>query len=155
MVMQARADQDFNTALLSALMREADALASRGIPKLSSQAQDLAPHMEQFVLVDCSPLAARLFLVHPDGSPHEYYREVGDELSEGLADLVAQFMTTGMNELSVSERRRVSRRLEQEGIGLAILIESDTGTVRGLAVTRGGGLTDSEELFRLVWPSPA
>ena len=153
--MEGTTDQDFSTALLTALMREARALASRGIGRLSSQAQDLAPRVQQFVLVDCSPLAAHLFLVHPDGSPQEYYREAGDELSEGFADLISQFITTGMNELSVSERQRVSRRLEQERINLAVLIESETATVRGLVIARGGELADSEELFRLVLSSPA
>lgn len=141
--------------MLGALMREAGALAGRGIERLSSQAKSLAPGLQQFVLVDCSPLAARLFLIHPDGSPHEYYRETGDQLSAEFAGLIGQFMTTGMNELSVSERQDVSRRLELEGIGLAVLIESETATVRGLAMVHGRGLAESEELFRLIWPSPA
>jgi hypothetical protein len=151
--MAVQPDQDFSTALLGALLREADALTARGIALLSSQVKAIATPHQRFVLVHCRPLAAHLFLVHPDGSPHEYYRETGDELPTSIADLVAQFITTGMNELSVSERQDVSRRLETEGIGLAVLIESDKATARGLAVPRSGGLVDSEELFRLVGPS--
>jgi hypothetical protein len=142
-------DQDFSTALLGALIREAGALAGRGVARLSSQAQALAAELPQFVLVDCRPLAAHLYLVHPDGSPHEYYRETGDQLSDGLAAIIGEFVTAGMNELSVAERQRISRRLEREGIGLAVLIESETALVRGLALVPGGGLEQSEELFRL------
>jgi hypothetical protein len=142
-------DQDFSTALLGAFMREAGALSARGIGMLSSQMQSLAPQLEQFVLVRCKPLGAHLYFVHPDGAPHEYYRETGDELSDGFADIVNQFVTTGMNELSVADRQRISHRLEQEGIGLGILIEGGTSIIRGLALPRGGDLAGSEELFRL------
>jgi hypothetical protein len=143
-------DADFSTALLNALLREGEAFTARGMTVLSSQTRGSIDEMPRFVLVDCRPLAARLYLVGESGAPHEYYRETGDVLSDGFTALVAQFVTAGMNSLSVAERQSVSRRLEQEGIRLALVIEGESSTVRALALPRGGGLIGSEELFQLV-----
>jgi hypothetical protein len=133
-------------------MREAGALSARGMSMLSSQMKALAPELEQFVLVRCKPLGAHLYFVHPDGSPHEYYRETGDELSDGFTDIVNQFVTAGMNELSVADRQRLSQRLEREGIGLGLLIEGGTPTIHGLALPANGDLSGGEEIFRLELP---
>ena len=142
-------DQDFSTALLGALMREAGALTARGMDMLSTQAREVAPTLPQFVLIECKPLAAHMYIVHPDGAPHEYYRETGDQLSDGLTNLVTEFITAGMNSLSVEERQDISRRIETEHVRLGIMIESDTATIRGLAIPAGSRLVGSETLFML------
>jgi hypothetical protein len=147
-------DRDFQTALLAALVREAGAFAGRGMAILSQRARQSSSNLTQFVLVDCKPLAARLYIVDSGGAPWEYYRETGDMIPSRFAHLVNEFIGAGMDHLSVDERRDVSRRLELESIRLGVVIEAGSPMVRGLVLGPGGRLAGSDELFSLSLDAP-
>ena len=149
--MTTSADQDFPTALLEALLNEGDDLIRRGIAMTSTSVQAWAGGADRFVVINARPLAARVFLVEPNGAHHEYYRETGDQLSDALTALVTNFLTTGMKELTVARRREISRRIEKGDLGLSVLIDRGHSSVQGLAHGPGADLAGSEELFRLEW----
>lgn len=138
-------DDNYEDAMLNALLGVASEFTAVGLNRLDEPARSQGALLRRLVLIQCSPLCARLFIVSGDDI-HEVWR---DALPETAAATVGGFVSTGLRHMKPEDAKQVLALVDDEEADIFVTVEPHAGLARALVIQRGGDLRNGVELFGL------